>query len=82
MLPGWPSTLTTLPTFTPAMRTGEFLRIEFDDSNTALTRKPCVNGMCLAKPKKTPMHATTSTTSADRERVRARAVLARHALVV
>ena len=81
-LPGLPSILVTLPTLTPAMRTGEFLRIEFDDWKTALTRKPCVNGMCLVKPKKTPMHATTSTTSADHEGARARAVLARHALLV
>jgi hypothetical protein len=41
----------TLPTLTPAIRTGEFGRIEFADSKTALTRNPCVNGTCLAKPK-------------------------------
>ena len=40
-----------MPTSTPAIRTGEFGRIEFADSNCALTWKPCVNGMSLVKPK-------------------------------
>jgi hypothetical protein len=50
-VPGWRSIALTFPTFTPAIRTGEFLRIEFEESKTALTRKPWVNGTCLAKPK-------------------------------
>ena len=36
-VPACRSILVTLPTLTPAMRTGEFSRIEFADSNTALS---------------------------------------------
>ena len=49
--PSTPVTDLTLPTSTPAIRTGELGRIEFADSNWALTWKPCVNGMSLVKPK-------------------------------
>ena len=82
VLPGLPSILATLPTLTPAMRTGEFGRIELADWKTALTRKPCVNGMCLVKPEEDADARQDEHHEADREGVRARAVLARHALVV
>ena len=49
-LPSPASTLATLPTLTPAIRTGEPARIEFADSNVALTWKGVVNGMSLVKP--------------------------------
>ncbi len=49
--PSTPVTDLTLPTSTPAIRTGELGRIEFADSNWALIWKPCVNGMSLVKPK-------------------------------
>ncbi len=50
-LPSTPSTALTLPTSTPAIRTGELGRIELADSNCALTRNPCVNGMSFVNPK-------------------------------
>ena len=37
-VPGARSIVLTLPTFTPAIRTGEFGRIELADSTTALSR--------------------------------------------
>ena len=43
----------TLPTWTPAIRTGELTRRPLEDSNTALRRKPWVNGMSLVKPRNT-----------------------------
>ena len=49
-VPSLGSTFLTLPTLTPAIRTGEFGRSELADSNVALTRKPCVNGMSFVKP--------------------------------
>ena len=49
--PSTGSTALTLPTSTPAIRTGELGRIEFADSNCALSRKPCVNGTSFVKPK-------------------------------
>ncbi len=50
-VPSWPSTLVTLPTLTPAMRTGEFSRIEFADVNTALNSNGRENGLLFVKPK-------------------------------
>ena len=61
--PSWPSTVLTLPTSTPAIRTGEPGRRLLADSNTALTRWPCVNGMSLVKPRKTRIASTTSAIS-------------------
>ena len=51
--PVWPSRLieATLPTSTPAMRTGDFEWMFTAELNWALSRKPCLNGMCLVKPK-------------------------------
>ena len=51
LVPSTPSTDLTLPTSTPAIRTGELGRIEFADSNCALSMYPCVNGMSFVKPK-------------------------------
>ena len=39
-VPSFGSTYLTLPTLTPAIRTGEFGRSELADSNTAWTRNP------------------------------------------
>ena len=58
-----PSTALTLPTSTPAIRTGELGRIEFADSNCALTWKPLVNGMSLVKPKNITTAARITATS-------------------
>ena len=60
-VPGLRSTLLTLPTLTPAIRTGELVRIDTADSKTPFTRKPLVNGMSLVKPRKVMIPATTST---------------------
>jgi hypothetical protein len=46
-----PSTPLTLPTLTPAMRTGEPGLMLTAFWKTAFSRKPCVNGTCLLKPK-------------------------------
>ena len=54
------STFLTLPTLTPAMRTGDPGRRLLDDSNTAWSRYPCVNGMCLVKPKYVMAMSTTA----------------------
>jgi hypothetical protein len=45
------STLPTLPTLTPAIRTGEPVRIELADSNVALTSKGVVKGMSFVNPR-------------------------------
>ena len=50
-VPSWPSIFFTVPTFTPAMRTGEFSRIEFADGKTALNSKPRENGRFFVKPR-------------------------------
>ena len=50
-VPSPASTLLTLPTSTPAIRTGEPGRSELTDSNTAFSWKPRVNGTSLAKPR-------------------------------
>ncbi len=41
----------TVPTLTPAMRTGDLGLMLTAVPNTAFKRKPCLNGMCLVKPK-------------------------------
>ena len=41
----------TVPTLTPAMRTGDLGWMLTAVVNTAFRRKPCLNGMCLVKPK-------------------------------
>jgi hypothetical protein len=53
----------TLPTWTPAIRTGELTRRPLEDSNTALRRKPCVKGMSLVKPSQTAMSTIASAIS-------------------
>ena len=58
-VPAWPSIFLTVPTLTPAMRTGEFSRIEFADGNTALNSNPRENGRSFVKPR----YATTTTPS-------------------
>ncbi len=45
------STLDTLPTSTPAMRTGEFGLRLFEDRNAALISKWLRNGIYLVKPR-------------------------------
>jgi hypothetical protein len=62
-VPSLASTFLTLPTATPAIRTGEFSRSELADSNVALTRKPCVKGMSFVKPRKVPMPMIASAIS-------------------
>ena len=62
-VPSWRSIFLTLPTLTPAMRTGELVRIELADGKTAFTRKPCVSGTCLVKPKYVAAQRTASTTA-------------------
>ncbi len=52
-----------LPTLTPAIRTGELTRSPLDDSKTALTRKPLVNGMSFVKPRKSATAAIASAIS-------------------
>ena len=59
-LPSSPSTRLTLPTSTPAIRTGESGRRPFADWKTAFTSYPRVNGMSLVKPRNTRMTITTS----------------------
>ena len=69
----------TLPTSTPAIRTGEFGRIEFAEVNCALTMYPCVNGMSFVKPKYRISAATSAASTpmkaferrGERRRVRA-----------
>src|SRR4051812_27321810 len=57
----------TLPTFTPAIRTGEFFRIEFEDLNTACIWNGRDSGLSFVKPKYTRTAAMTSTmTPTDR----------------
>ena len=56
----------TLPTLTPAIRTGELTRMELADSNTALTRNPCVNGMSFVKPRKTATSTIAERDQPDR----------------
>src|SRR5205814_125907 len=63
LVPGLGSIAFTLPTFTPAIRTGVALRIELADSNTALTSNGLVNGMSLVKPRNSAISATTSAIS-------------------
>jgi hypothetical protein len=50
-LPAFGSTFATLPTLTPAIRTGEPGRIELADSKVALTWKGVVKGMSFVKPR-------------------------------
>ena len=50
-VPSWPSIFLTVPTLTPAMRTGESSRIEFADGKTALNSKPRENGRFFVKPR-------------------------------
>jgi hypothetical protein len=50
----------TLPTSTPAIRTGEPGRIEFADSNVALISNGFVNGMSFVKPRNTRITNTTA----------------------
>ena len=62
-VPSLGATVLTLPTATPAMRTGEFTRSELADSNVALTRNPWVNGMSFVKPSQTPITMIASAIS-------------------
>ena len=50
-VPSWASTDLTLPTSTPAIRTGESGCRPFEDWNTALTSYGRVNGMSFVKPR-------------------------------
>ena len=50
-VPGWRSTSLTLPMFTPAIRTGEFGRMEFAEEKTALSSNGWANGLAFVKPK-------------------------------
>ncbi len=52
--PGSASTDLTLPMATPAMRTGEPGRMEFADSNCALSWNGVVKGMSFVKPRYVP----------------------------
>ena len=69
------STLVTLPTLTPAIRTGEPGRIEFADSNVALTWKGVVNGMSFVKPEEGPDQDDHERDQPDRDGAARRAAL-------
>ncbi len=79
LVPGWPSTFLTTPTLTPAIRTGEFSRIEFADGKTALNSKPRWNGRSFVNPKYEISDHADQHENADGDRVAARAVLAQGA---
>ena len=49
----------TLPTSTPAIRTGALVLMLRAVANTAFRRYPCLNGMCLVKPKYTAIRRIT-----------------------
>ena len=59
-VPSSGSTDATLPTCTPAIRTGDPGRIEFADSNVARTWNGVVNGKSFVNPKNTIATATVS----------------------
>ena len=50
-VPSWPSTLTTWPMLTPAMRTGDLTLRLFAVGKTALNWKCCVSGLSFVNPK-------------------------------
>ena len=56
----------TVPTSTPATRTGDLGLMFTAVEKTPFRRKPCLNGMCLVKPKNTTIAMIASTRAPTR----------------